>query len=131
MFAQVIRGETATEACDELNAVVREELIPALQDEPGFAGALSLFDRRGDAMMIVLWDTEEQARRPWSRCGGRSRQAKTQGQGDEARARSTTARFSRPSRRPHRPADGGAFASSQRFHERGDRRDPCGLDPHG
>jgi len=63
MFAQVICGGTATETCDELNDLVREELIPALQEEPGFAGALSLFDQRGERMMIVLWDTEEQARR--------------------------------------------------------------------
>ena len=64
MFAQVIRGETATETRGELNALVRDGLIPALQDEPGFAGALSLFDQSGKGMMIVLWDTEDQARRP-------------------------------------------------------------------
>jgi len=62
MFAQVIQGGTATETRDELNNLVREELIPALQEEPGFAGALSLFDKRGDRIIIVLWDTEEQAR---------------------------------------------------------------------
>ena len=70
MFAQVIRGETATETRDELNHLVREGLIPALQDEPGFAGALSLFDERGKGMMIVLWDTEDQARRPSDERGG-------------------------------------------------------------
>jgi len=70
MFAQVIQGETATETRDELNALVRDGLIPALQDEPGFAGALSLFDRSGGGMMIVLWDTEDQARRPSEDRGG-------------------------------------------------------------
>jgi hypothetical protein len=70
MFAQVIRGETATETRGELNNLVREGLIPALQDEPGFAGALSLFDQRGKGMMIVLWDTEDQARRPSDERGG-------------------------------------------------------------
>jgi hypothetical protein len=70
MFAQVIQGGTATKTRDELNALVREGLIPALQDEPGFAGALSLFDRRGDGLMILLWDTEEQARRPSGERGG-------------------------------------------------------------
>jgi hypothetical protein len=64
MFAQVIQGGTATETRGELNDFVREVLVPALQDEPGFAGTLSLFDRRGDGMMIMLWDTQEQAELP-------------------------------------------------------------------
>ena len=67
MFAQVIQGGTATETRGELNDFVREELVPALQDEPGFAGTLSLFDKRGDGMMVMLWDTEEQAGLPPSK----------------------------------------------------------------
>jgi hypothetical protein len=36
-----------------------------LHNEPGFAGALSLVNhRRGDALMILLWQTAEQAHRP-------------------------------------------------------------------
>ena len=40
-------------------------MVPALEAEPGFAGALNLVDRdSGNAMMIVLWESEAQARRP-------------------------------------------------------------------
>lgn len=64
MFAQVIHGGTAAETREELNEFVKEELVPALQDEPGFAGTLSLYDKHGEGMMIVLWDTKEQAALP-------------------------------------------------------------------
>ena len=48
-----------------MDRLVTDELVPALQAEPGFAGALNLVDRdSGNAMMIVLWDSEAQARRP-------------------------------------------------------------------
>jgi hypothetical protein len=41
-----------------------EQLIPVLLEEPGFAGAMSFFDRQsGDSMMVVFWTTVEQARR--------------------------------------------------------------------
>ena len=44
---------------------VTEQMIPALAVQPGYAGALNLVDRdSGHALMIVLWDTEAQARRP-------------------------------------------------------------------
>jgi hypothetical protein len=40
-------------------------LFPALQEEPGFAGALNLVNPdTGDAMMIVLWQSPEQSQRP-------------------------------------------------------------------
>ena len=42
-----------------MDRIVTDEMIPALHAEPGFAGALNLVDRdSGDAMMIVLWETE-------------------------------------------------------------------------
>lgn len=47
-----------------MHRIVSDELIPALRDEPGFAGALSLVDPdSGDAIMIVLWRTAEQAQK--------------------------------------------------------------------
>ena len=65
MFAQVVQGGTTLEKRAEMDRIVNEEMIPALRDEPGFAGALNLVDRRtGNGMMIVLWETEEQANRP-------------------------------------------------------------------
>ena len=64
MHAQVIEGGTTPELRDKMDRIVTDEMIPALSNEPGFAGALNVVDRdSGDAMMIVLWETEAQARR--------------------------------------------------------------------
>jgi hypothetical protein len=64
MHAQLIEGGTTPERRTEMDRIVREELIPALHAEPGFAGALNLVDRStGNALMIVLWDSEAHARR--------------------------------------------------------------------
>jgi hypothetical protein len=65
MYAQLVQGGTTPEQRTEMDRIVNEELVPALQDEPGFAGALNLVDREsGDALMIILWETAEQAHRP-------------------------------------------------------------------
>jgi hypothetical protein len=65
MYAQVIEGGTTPECRTEMDAIVTDRLIPALEVEAGYAGALNLVDRdTGEAMMIVLWDEEAQARRP-------------------------------------------------------------------
>jgi hypothetical protein len=65
MFARVDAGGSDPAQRHELDAVVRERLIPALAEEPGFLGALNLVDRAsGDAMMIVLWETQDQAELP-------------------------------------------------------------------
>jgi hypothetical protein len=70
MYAQVIQGGAAPQQRAEMDAVVHEQLIPALNEEPGFSSALTLVDREtGDAMMIVIWDEEEQARRPLTEYG--------------------------------------------------------------
>ena len=64
MYAQLIEGGTTPDRRDAMDRIVTDELIPALETEPGFAGALNVVDRSsGDAMMIVLWHTEAQARR--------------------------------------------------------------------
>ena len=64
MYAQVIEGGTTPDRRDAMDRIVTDELIPALEAEPGFAGAMNVVDRdSGDAMMIVLWETEVQARR--------------------------------------------------------------------
>ena len=53
-----------------MDRLVSEEMLPALDAEPGFAGALNLVDRAtGNAMMIVLWDSEAQARRALAEYG--------------------------------------------------------------
>ena len=65
MFAQVVQGGTTLERRAEMDQLVVEEMIPALQNELGFAGAMNLVDREtGNGMMIVLWETKEQAERP-------------------------------------------------------------------
>jgi hypothetical protein len=48
-----------------MDQIVIEQVIPALREELGFAGAMSFVDRQsGDSMLIVLWTTAEHARRP-------------------------------------------------------------------
>ena len=64
MYAQLIEGGTTPERRTEMDRLVTNEMVPALAAEPGFAGALNLVDRdSGDALMIILWETESQARR--------------------------------------------------------------------
>jgi hypothetical protein len=70
MHAQLIEGGTTPDRRPEMDRLVTENMVPALHDEPGFAGALNLVDRQtGNAMMIVLWDTEAQARRALAEYG--------------------------------------------------------------
>jgi hypothetical protein len=70
MYAQLIEGGTTPERRTEMDLLVTDEMVPALQAEPGFAGALNLVDRdSGNAMMIVLWDTEAQACRALAQYG--------------------------------------------------------------
>jgi len=65
MYAQIVEGGASPELRNEMDRVVREELIPALQQEAGFSGAMNLVNRQsGEAMMITLWATEEQAGLP-------------------------------------------------------------------
>ena len=70
MYAQVVQGGTTLEHRAEMDRIVLEQMIPALQSEPGFSGATNLVDREnGNGMMIVLWKSEEQARRPLNQYG--------------------------------------------------------------
>jgi hypothetical protein len=65
MYAQVIEGGTTPDCRTEMDRVVTDQLIPALGAEPGYAGAMNLVDREsGEAMMVIIWDEEAQARRP-------------------------------------------------------------------
>jgi len=71
MYAQLIQGGTTPERRSEMDRIVTGELVPALHEEPGFAGALNLVDREtGNALMLVLWETEAQARRALGEYGG-------------------------------------------------------------
>jgi hypothetical protein len=71
MYAQLIEGGTTPARRTDMDRIVTDELVPALEAEPGYAGALNLVDREsGDAMMVILWETELQARRALSEYGG-------------------------------------------------------------
>ena len=70
MYAQLIEGGTTPDRRPEMDRIVTGEMVPALNAEAGFAGALNLVDRTsGNAMMIVLWETETQARRALAEYG--------------------------------------------------------------
>jgi hypothetical protein len=67
MHAQLIEGGTTPDRRTDMDRIVTDEMVPALEAEPGFAGALNLVDRNtGNAMMIILWDSEAHARRALS-----------------------------------------------------------------
>jgi len=65
VYAQLVRSRTTDQKCAEVHRIVADELIPALHNQPGFAGALSLVNACiGETIMIVLWHSAEQAQRP-------------------------------------------------------------------
>ena len=65
MYAQLVRSRTTDQTRAEANRSLADELIPALHNQPGFAGALSLVSAStGETIMIVLWHSAEQAQRP-------------------------------------------------------------------
>ena len=67
MYAQVLTETTMPERCGELDAAIRDRLLPSLRVVEGFCGALHLVSRdSGEGMLIVLWETEEQAVRAGS-----------------------------------------------------------------
>jgi hypothetical protein len=76
MYAQVVQATTRPEMLRTADALVSQRLIPALREEPGFAGTLNLVDAEtGNGLTIVLWETAEQARRPLHEHGPRLRRA--------------------------------------------------------
>ena len=65
MHAQLIELKLAPERLERL---VRSELIPALREQSGFCGALSLTAReRCATLLVLLWETEAQAARTLAR----------------------------------------------------------------
>jgi hypothetical protein len=76
MYAQLVQGGTTPDKRNEMDKIVTDEMIPALQEEPGFAGALNLVDRgNGNALMLILWETADQANRPLNEYGNAFLQA--------------------------------------------------------
>lgn len=67
MYARVIETRMAPERLDALERLLRSELVPALRKESGFCGVVGLVDReRARALLVLLWETEEEAARPLS-----------------------------------------------------------------
>jgi hypothetical protein len=65
MYCQLVEGGTTPELREQMDRIVREELLPALEVEPGFAGTLNLVDREtGKALMLILWETRAAAEQP-------------------------------------------------------------------
>ena len=65
MYCQLVEGGTTPELREQMDRIVREEMVPALQLEAGFAGTLNLVDREtGKALMLMLWETREDAELP-------------------------------------------------------------------
>jgi hypothetical protein len=57
-----------------MHRIVADELMPALRDEPGFAGALTLVNpHTAEGMTIVLWQSAEQAQRTLGLAGTSTR----------------------------------------------------------
>lgn len=64
MYAQVLMKGTTPDTCSEIDEAIRDRLLPELRVREGFSGALHLVSRRdGEAMLLVFWETEEQATR--------------------------------------------------------------------
>ncbi len=62
MYAQVLTEGTTPDRCGELDAAIRDRLLPSLRVQEGFCGALHLVSRHdGMGMLVVLWETEGQA----------------------------------------------------------------------
>ena len=68
MYAQVFELVGA-EPGERLNRFISCELLPALRTGSGFSGALSLLRREtGELLLLVLWETEDDAARPLTPC---------------------------------------------------------------
>jgi hypothetical protein len=64
MHAQVIELQLEPDRLEELERLVRSELVPALRAQPGFCGALNLTDcERAVTLLVLLWETEGEAAR--------------------------------------------------------------------
>jgi hypothetical protein len=62
MYAQVLTKRATRDTCGDVDEAIRDRLLPELRVQEGFSGALHLVSRRdGEAMLLVFWETEEQA----------------------------------------------------------------------
>src|SRR5574341_1495598 len=60
MYARVTRSKSAPETIDQGAAWFEETVLPRAESQPGFVGALDLFDREtGAGLTLTFWATEE------------------------------------------------------------------------
>jgi len=76
MYAQLIEHLSAGDPWQLVSRLVQEELLPSMRAEPGFVGAVDLYDRAsGKSITIVFWETAAAAFRPPSEYNERFRHA--------------------------------------------------------
>ena len=61
MFARLTITQTKIDKLDEAVKVTKESVLPAAKSQKGFRGAYLLSQPNGKAIMISLWETEEDA----------------------------------------------------------------------
>ena len=61
MFARVTFTQVKEDKVDEAVKVTKESVLPAAQSQKGFRGAYLLSQPKGKAIMISLWESEEDA----------------------------------------------------------------------
>ena len=61
MFARLTITQTKIDLLDEAVKVTKESVLPAAKSQKGFRGAYLLSQPNGKAIMISLWETEEDA----------------------------------------------------------------------
>jgi hypothetical protein len=67
MYAQLVHCGTTSDRQAEMDRIICDRLMPALVGDPAFVGTLNLAQpTEGEAMLIVLWISAEQAARPLS-----------------------------------------------------------------
>ena len=61
MFARVTSTQVREDKVDEAVKVTKDSVLPAAKSQKGFRGAYLLSQPKGKAIMITLWETEEDA----------------------------------------------------------------------
>ena len=63
MHARVNRFQDAPELLDQSEKVAERDIVPQLEQVPGFLGVLSMVDRdTGQSLAITFWQSEEAMR---------------------------------------------------------------------
>ena len=59
MYARVVRNQLQAGKTDEWLAIIRDSIVPALQEQAGFRGFVAMIDREHDTSIgYSMWDSE-------------------------------------------------------------------------